>query len=141
VPQRHPLRLAIAIGWTVLVLILGSRSFGAQATQPWILWLLNLLVPGATPEFVEGVHVFVRKLAHILEYLVHAVLWEYALQLWTKHAAAAAWGISLGVALADEATQSFIPTRTGSLFDVAIDATGAAIGAFLAAKLHRPTRT
>jgi VanZ family protein len=48
-------------------------------------------------------------------------------------AAFMAWGVSVLYAASDEWHQTFVPTRVGTPWDVAIDAAGAALGLILAA--------
>ena len=49
--------------------------------------------------------------------------------------------IALGVAIADEIHQSFIPTRDASILDVFLDFVGIALTLFLLSQLHKKRKT
>ena len=70
-----------------------------------------------------------RKLIHAGEYALLCVLWWRALRTVVSARAAllGAAAIALGYAATDELHQSFVPTRTGTPVDVAIDAVGAGL--------------
>lgn len=85
----------------------------------------------------DRLHFFVRKMGHITEYAVMALLTLRALRILRPARVAARWSwpmafIALGVSAAygatDEFHQLFVPSRGPSLHDVAIDACGAVIG-------------
>jgi VanZ family protein len=70
-----------------------------------------------------------RKLAHVLEYAVLALLWYRALhKVGGRTPRTASWvalSICLVCSFADEAHQSMLPSRHGSARDFVIDAFGA----------------
>ena len=79
----------------------------------------------------------VRKGAHVVEYAVLAVLARRAWALtdavrgWGLTAARLAWlalGLAVACAALDEYRQSFTRSRQGSVWDVLLDAAGAALG-------------
>jgi VanZ family protein len=119
----------LASVWLVLVLFLGSAYFAAQETARFVLPVLNLLMPAAPSAQLHGVHLVLRKLAHLAEYAVLAVLWFKALhRAGGRTPRAAAWmalSICLACAFADETHQSTLPSRQGSARDFVIDAFGA----------------
>jgi VanZ family protein len=81
-----------------------------------------------------------RKLTHLAEYALLALLWFWAVVARTGRPVRAGWLallVCLACAVADEAHQAITPARTGSVRDVLIDASGAA-GAVLIAR-GRPT--
>jgi VanZ family protein len=122
-------RLVVASLWALVVLTLGSAPFGAQQTGPFVVPLLNVLLPHASPDVLDAVHLLLRKLAHVTEYAVLALVWFKALGSVTgptrRAAPWAALAICLACAFADEMHQSTLPTRTGSARDFLIDAVGA----------------
>ena len=122
------------IVWVILM-FLGSTDYlsGAQTSRfltPFLVWLN----PHISYRSIEIVHVVVRKLGHVTEYAVLAVLLWRAFRLGTH------WQINLSMlflivsmacalfAISDEWHQSFIPSRTPSARDVLIDIAGALIG-------------
>lgn len=86
-------------------------------------------MPGVPASELQAVHMVLRKLAHVLEYAVLALLWYRALhKVGGRSPRTAAWvalSICLVCSFADEAHQSMLPSRHGSVRDLVIDAFGA----------------
>ena len=122
-------RFVLASLWLLVVLILGSAPLGSQQTGSFVLPFLNVLLPHVSPDVLDATHLLLRKLAHLTEYAVLALLWFKALGSVTaptrRAAPWAALAICLVCAFADEMHQSTLPTRTGSARDFLIDAVGA----------------
>jgi len=114
-----------------MVLIMGfsTSSFSAEHTAGIVVPILKWIAPGLSPDELAFVHGLIRKLAHPTEYGVLGLLWFRALgsdrktALWT--ATAASLLICVAWAALDEWHQSFVPSRTASVVDVAIDSGGA----------------
>lgn len=122
-------RFAIASCWLLLVLFLGSAYFAAQETGRLVIPVLQLMMPAASRSELHAGHMVVRKLAHVFEYAVLALLWYKALhRSGGRTPRAAAWvalAICLACAFTDEAHQSMLPSRQGSARDFVIDAVAA----------------
>ena len=90
------------------------------------------------------IHFIVRKVAHFTEYAILAYLAARAFRTSPRSAISRRWFlISLGLivvyALLDEYHQSFVPSRTASIFDSLIDMTGGvAMLLFLRRRQRRP---
>lgn len=107
---------------------LGSSTHSSRIIEPIVRWIK----PDTTPEQFEFVHFILRKLGHLTEYAVLALLVFRAL----KHTLAQpldklSWqtvGIALLItasyAATDEWHQSFVPGRTAAIGDVLIDSSG-----------------
>jgi len=131
--DRSAVRIIVA--WLLValcagfILWLGGDDFGASATHGLIGPLLEWLFPDLSNADRWLLHVRIRKLAHAVEYAVLALLAFRAafLSFRTKilRVAAVALGIAVSVAAADEARQAASAKRTGSPYDVALDAGGA----------------
>jgi VanZ family protein len=119
--------------WAGLIFYLSSASFGG-AFSGWLLrQILALLHCSVTPATFEILHLLFRKGAHITEYAILAMLlygswgddrpfeWQPRRALWCVLVAAA-------YSLTDEFHQSYVPGRTASLIDCAIDTAGATLG-------------
>jgi VanZ family protein len=80
-----------------------------------------------------------RKLVHMAEFGLLCALWWRALRTVAPgpRALAAAWTVAVLYAVSDEWHQSFVTGRTGSPWDVLIDAAGASIAAALVARRPR----
>jgi VanZ family protein len=120
-----------------VIIVLSSDAGSAEHTEHWVVPLLRLLTPWATPSQLDALHGLVRKAGHVTEYAVLAALWYRAFtkgrHLTPRSAATIAFAISVAWAIVDEARQSLVPTRTASAMDVAIDGIGALLAMFVAA--------
>ena len=83
------------------------------------------------PDSFDFLHFTIRKLAHLSEYGILALLWFRAWRGtslgWGMVWARSAFAICLAVAAIDEFHQGFVPSRGSSPYDVAIDACGALV--------------
>ena len=122
--------------WMLAIMTASSDVGSAEHTQHWLIPLLRLLTPWATPSQLDALHVLVRKAGHLTEYAVLAALWYRAFRrarhLAPRSAATIAFLISLAWAILDEIRQSFVPSRGGRAADVAIDAAGALLAMLVA---------
>jgi VanZ family protein len=113
----------------VLISIASSSEFSAlntsQVIRPLILWVF----PNLSEERVAAIHFLTRKLAHFSEYAVLGILSgrafassanDFVRRRWFQ----AALLLILCYALLDEFHQSFVPSRTASIYDSAIDVAG-----------------
>ena len=119
------------VAWAVLISVFSSALFSGEHTGEILLPLLQALLPGAKPEHLLALHMGIRKSAHVGEYLVLAVLLIRALRTeGLRGGALAATAVLIGVAYAalDETHQAFVPSRTASPGDVAVDAIGVLAG-------------
>jgi len=108
----------------------------AEHTSRIIGPLLHWFYPTISPFTLLRVQFFMRKLAHVLEYAVLAVLLYRAFVhtvLRSRRALSAGLVLLLCAAYAatDEFHQAFVPSRTASLRDVMIDICGAMLAVIL----------
>ena len=134
---HHLLKAWIAaILWLIVIAIESSAYLSANNTSRILYPLLHYLFRLDWDQF-ESVHYFIRKGGHVFGYGLLSILffraWRETLPAlgnpkWTfRWANIAVLGTAL-VASLDEWHQSFIPSRTGSPWDVLLD-TCAGIGA------------
>lgn len=128
--------------WLALVLGLGSSGFNSEQTSRFLDPLLQWLLPEWHDFERRRIHLAIRKLAHVFEYAVTALLVFRAFWIswsdWTRlRIAAATLLFVLAAASADELRQSYLTTRTGTFSDVLLDGTGGVIGAGAAAWILR----
>jgi VanZ family protein len=119
------------------VIFLASTDIGSAAhTGSIVMWVLRT-ISGArmTLATMEEIHFLIRKSAHLTEYAVFGtLLWRAFVASNGPAARPRAWGGAAALLIAalyactDEYHQSFVPSRTSSIRDVAIDTTGAAAG-------------
>lgn len=122
-----------SMAWAAVIFCLSSAGFSSAHTGRALQWVLACLPFRLTPDGFDSVHFFIRKLAHLGEYGVFAILlygWFRAGRRPRFSAAAALLALAVAGAfsLTDEFHQTFVPARTGSLRDCAIDTAGAAAG-------------
>jgi VanZ family protein len=111
------------IAWLVFISFASSDNFNAGNTSriigPLILWLF----PNTSPETLTVVHVITRKVAHFTEYAILGFLAARAFRPWPRWFLICAM-LVIVYALIDEYHQSFVPSRTASIFDSMIDMAG-----------------
>src|SRR4029077_5846257 len=122
--------------WLALIFIGSTDLMSAEHTSRIIGPLLHWLFPTISPFTVLRVQFFMRKLAHVSEYAILAVLLYRAFvhtALKGRRALSAGLVLLLCAAYAatDEFHQSFVPSRTASLRDVMIDICGAMLAVIL----------
>ena len=109
-----------------------SFSHSSRIIGPLVRWLF----PHVSDEAIHAAVVVIRKCAHLTEYAVLALLLWRALSQ-ARPVAARPWewstaGLALAVtalyAASDEFHQLFVPTRQASVWDVALDTVGGAVG-------------
>ena len=98
-------------------------------TSRFIRPLLEFLFPNASEETLVIYHGYIRKFAHITEYAILA-FWasraffnssqKFTRRFWFV----LAFVLVLLVASIDEMNQSFLASRTGSIYDVLLDSSG-----------------
>lgn len=133
-----------AILWMGVIFLMstdaGSAAHTSKIIEPLVLWIK----PDASRDQFEFVHFIVRKLGHLSEYAVLALLVLRAsrrtLQLtpdkWSWRAAGVALLTAAAYAATDEWHQSFVPGRTAAVSDVLIDSSGALVGLSLVFLWH-----
>jgi VanZ family protein len=128
--------------WMAAIMTVSSDIGSAEHTEHWVVPLLRLFAPWATAMQIEAMHGLVRKAGHLTEYALLAALWYRAFargrSLAPRSAAALAFVISVIWAILDETRQSFVPSRTASARDVALDSTGAFLAMLVATLGWRP---
>jgi VanZ family protein len=90
-----------------------------------VLWLF----PHTSPETLDIIHYIVRKVAHFTEYAILGFLAARAFRTSPRPAISTRWILICATlivvyALMDEYHQSFVPSRTASIFDSLIDTAG-----------------
>ena len=117
------------VAWLIFISYASSDSFNAGNTSriigPLVLWLF----PNTTPETLLLIHVITRKAAHFAEYAILAFLAARAFRTSPRPALANRWFIAalalvVAYALIDEYHQSFVPSRTASVYDSLVDMAG-----------------
>ena len=115
--------------WLGFISFASSNSFSASNTSriigPLVLWLF----PNTSPETLATIHGITRKIAHFTEYAILGFLAARAFRTSPRPAICRRWFLICATlvvvyALIDEYHQSFVPSRTASIFDSLIDMAG-----------------
>ncbi len=126
---RWLLRWFPALAWTAVIAWFSSATFAASQTGGVLEWALNLLWPSLSADNLDFLHTLLRKGAHITAYAILSLCWFQALSpgfiAWQPTLALRVLLICLSVACWDESHQSLLPSRTGSIWDVGWDMSGA----------------
>ena len=114
--------------WGALIFTLSTSAFSAANTGKIIDPLLRWLIPGISAASVDVWHMLTRKAAHFTEY---GILFWLLVRGPMAQRPYLALMLCVVYALTDEGHQVFVPGRTASLYDVALDSTGALFSHFL----------
>jgi VanZ family protein len=139
------LRYAPLILWIGVIFLLSSNLGSMNNTSRFIRPLLRFLFPDAPEELLQIYHGYIRKLAHVTEYAILAFFASRA--FWTSSIKTIAKGwfifslaLVVAVAFLDELNQSFISSRTASIFDIVLDCLGGLIMTLLFFAYKSPKR-
>ena len=117
------------IAWLAFISFASSDNFNAGNTSriigPLILWLF----PQTSPETLATIHFITRKIAHFTEYAILGFLAARAFRTSPRPSISRRWFLICATlivvyALVDEYHQSFVPSRTASVWDSFIDMAG-----------------
>ena len=138
-----------AVAWTLFTIAASGDLLSARHTGGFVVWFFRTFFPNVPFGTYDVVHTLLRKGAHFSNYAVLSWLWFRAARYWELRTSARSWGLrwaiwgfafAVATAMADEGLQSFVPSRTGSWEDVALDACGALFAQLVIARiwLSRP---
>lgn len=120
------------IAWMLVVFIGSSDLMSAQHTSRFIAPFLRWFSPEISLEAIRAVQFALRKAAHVGEYAILSALllrgFHSGFRPLRFAYASGALLIASTYAALDEYHQSFVASRTGSPYDVLIDASGALLG-------------
>jgi VanZ family protein len=115
--------------WIVFIWFASTSRFSADNTSQLVRPILLLLFPNLSEAQLAVAHFLTRKAGHFTEYAVLAFLARRAFITSSSAFVQQHW-FQLGLllvaiyALIDEFHQSFVPSRTPSIYDSAIDVAG-----------------
>ncbi|HVH72852.1 MAG TPA: VanZ family protein [Candidatus Dormibacteraeota bacterium] len=130
IPKNRLYRYGPLVLWMALIFIastgLGSASNTSLIVRPILLWLF----PHASQATIDFIHlVVIRKVGHLTEYAVLALLAARTFKSSSKTLLRAHWFLAalllvMVYSLSDEFHQSFLASRTASIYDSMIDSSG-----------------
>ncbi len=111
--------------WMALIALGSSSALGADHTEGWASAALGHLLPHASPALIYDLHAALRKMGHVVEYGILAVLWRRALAP-APRALVGALALAAAYAGVDEWRQGLAPNRDASVLDALLDSVAAA---------------
>jgi VanZ family protein len=120
------------IVWGAAIFILSTSLFSAANTGRIIKPILEWLMPGVSAATIAVAHGLIRKSAHFANY---CILFWLLIRGPMARRPYLALAFCVAYALLDEGHQILVPGRTPSLYDVALDSSGALFSNFLRAAL------
>lgn len=117
------------LAWMAVIFLGSTGALSATNSGSVLKSLLLWVFPNVTDAGVAAIHSVVRKAGHLTEYAILAVLAGRAFSGSTHEGLrrrwfAAALGLVVLYSFSDEFHQSFVASRTASVFDCLIDITG-----------------
>jgi VanZ family protein len=122
----------LTLAWAGLIFYLSSQTFGADFSKIVLADGLRLVHLDVSPGTFAFLHVLLRKLAHLTEYAIFALLLygtpgKGKQMLWRPQRALACILLAAAYSLTDEFHQLYVPGRHASLLDCGVDTMGASI--------------
>lgn len=123
-----------AIVWMAVIFLGSTDMLSAEHTSRFLVPFLRWIDPQISLAASNAIQLGIRKLGHLTEYAILAML------LWRALRGGSRWQMKMSLlflvtalasaifAASDEFHQSFVPSRTASTNDVMIDICGAVIG-------------
>jgi VanZ family protein len=127
--RRRVWRYGPLILWILFISFASTSEFSAANTSQIIRPILLWLFPNLSEARLAAIHFVVRKAGHFTEYAVLAILARRAF-ISSSYALLQRYWFQTGLLLVaiygllDEFHQSFVPSRTPSIYDSAIDLAG-----------------
>jgi len=118
--------------WAGAIFVFSTSGFSAANTSRFITLVVKWIVPSVSLLWLDLANGLIRKAAHFIEY---GILFWLLIRGPMKHRPLTAMLICVAYALTDEGHQLFVAGRTASMYDVALDSTGAMFSGFLRAAL------
>ena len=143
--NRRLSRYGPVVLWAALIFIGSSGLMSAGNTgtilRPVVLWVF----PQTSESTLALLHILVRKGAHFTEYAILAFLTARALRTSSLEMLRRGWFLIsllfvIIYSLSDEFHQSFVSTRSASIYDSMVDSAGGLTALFLLAIRKRPRK-
>ena len=118
--------------WSAIIFVFSTSAFSAANTAKVVSPIVRWFFPTITWVTLGLINSLIRKSAHFTEY---AILFWLLIRGPLKERPLMAMAVCVVYALTDEAHQIFVLGRTASIYDVALDSTGAMFSGFLRSAL------
>jgi VanZ family protein len=115
------------IAWVAMLFILSTSLFSPVRTGAVVEPLIRWFAPGISGQGLDIAHGLIRKAAH---FFVYGVLFYLLMRGPLRGREGHALLVCVVVAFLDEGHQRFVPGRMGSLYDIALNISGALFARF-----------
>jgi VanZ family protein len=134
--KRRLSRYGPVVVWAALIFLFSSGLFSGSNTSSIVRPLLEWVYPSISETALASVHGLIRKASHFVEYAILALLAARAFRTSSRDFLRNHWfAVSLTFAaiyaLSDEFHQSFVSSRTASIYDCLIDTAGGLVALVL----------
>jgi lipopolysaccharide/colanic/teichoic acid biosynthesis glycosyltransferase/VanZ family protein len=128
--------------WMALIFPVWNRTLGSSRIYEAFAAAFHWLLPHASRHALDAAYIVWRKTGHFITYGFLAFLFYRAFRsgrgpFWSKRAGLLAAAAAIGYGFFDELLQSFVPHRTGSPVDWAVDTAGILTSLFLVRRAAR----
>lgn len=131
--------LILIIGWMIgIFLFSGQQGTESGDTSRKFTVVIIKIITGKellpNNPFVEGIQLFIRKMAHFSIYALGGFLimnYTYTTEKTMKQKILYSIAFGAGYAITDELHQFFVPGRSAKVLDVLIDTAGVCFGTFV----------
>ena len=129
--------------WAAFIFVASTKLMSASNTSTILRPVVLRLFPNISEATLNLIHFMVRKAGHFSEYAIFALLAGRALRTSSRKLLRQQWFwlsflVVVVYALGDEFHQSFVPSRTASIYDSMIDMFGGLTAlALLTIRQHR----
>lgn len=144
--NRHWARIVLWWGtwalWCGLIYFVSANpTFTGEHTRQVIQEVVPVVVSDR-PELVRVLNVLLRKSGHVLGFAILGGLSLAAVSAWPRPRRAAVWAWTLAslYAASDELHQAHVPGRSGTVWDVALDAAAAVLGVTFTVRITQRRR-
>lgn len=146
--QMKILKIILIIIWMITVFCFsGQQGTESGDTSRNFTVIIIQILTGKKLElnnpFIEGIQLFIRKLAHFTVYAIGGFLimnYAYITKMARKNQIICSIGLGGLYAITDEIHQLYVPGRSGNIIDVGIDTLGVITGVLAYLVLRRIVR-
>ena len=127
--QNRLWRYSPLVVWAALIFIGSSSILSGSNTSTFLVQPMRWLFPAASDSTLQLAHLMIRKAGHLTEYAILAWLAARAFRTSSNDLLRRRWFLVALIlvvlySLSDEFHQSFVPSRSASIYDCMIDTVG-----------------
>lgn len=143
--QIKILKIILIIIWMIAIFIFSSQkgTESGNTSRKFTIAIIQIITGknlALEDPFVEGIQLFIRKMAHFTTYAIGGFLimnYAYTIKNTMKQKMLYSITFGAGYAVTDELHQFFVSGRSAQVLDVAIDTAGVIIGVLIYLALRK----